>query len=65
MFECKDREIKLIGHDAGSNRLFVRFRNGRLQAYHGVAPNLFERFCTAPSKSDFWRTYIEGVLKTA
>lgn len=65
MFECNDCEVRLIGHDASSNRLCVRFNNGLLQVYHGVAVNLFERFCTAPSKSAFWETYIQGDLESA
>jgi hypothetical protein len=65
MFECDDREVKFIGHDPTSNRLCVRFSNGLLQVYHGVGANLFERFCTAPSKSAFWETYIQNDLESA
>ena len=65
MFECNDRTIQSIGHNASSNRLCVRFKNGLLHVYPGVAPGFFERFCTAPSKSAFWETYIQGDLESA
>ncbi|MGA3211909.1 MAG: KTSC domain-containing protein [Terriglobales bacterium] len=61
MFECNDRTIQSIGHNASSNRLCVRFKNGLLHVYPGVAPGFFERFCTAPSKTSFWKTYVRGL----
>jgi hypothetical protein len=50
--------IAAVGYDAGDATLEVEFLTGRVYRYFGVPAYLHDAFLTAPSKGQFFNTFI-------
>lgn len=50
--------IRSIGYDANKKTLEVEFANGRVYQYRDVPEFLFQGFCLAASKGDYFNTRI-------
>jgi hypothetical protein len=50
--------IAAVGYDAGEVTLEVEFVTGRVYRYFGVPAYLHDAFLTAPSKGQFFNTFI-------
>ena len=54
MVPVESSSIELVGYDAGTRELYVRFHNrGRTYVYEDVSPEQFEALLAAPSKGRY------------
>lgn len=47
-----------VGYDENTGTLEVKFVSGRVYQYYGVPPNMHGQLMRAPSKGQFFNTYI-------
>ena len=50
--------LQSVGYDERTQTLEVQFASGRLYQYYGVPANMHEQLMQAPSKGQFFNTYI-------
>jgi hypothetical protein len=51
-------QIKSVGYDAGSRTLEIEFHRGGLYQYVGVPAYVYEGLLNAPSKGQYFRSFI-------
>ena len=49
-----------IGYDRETETLEVEFLNGRIYQYYGVPNNLHDQLMQAPSKGQFFNSYVRN-----
>ena len=52
--------IRSIGYDRSTDTLEVEFVNGSIYQYYDVPDNIYENFMVAPSKGQFFNTYVRN-----
>lgn len=52
--------VAAVGHDAGSNQLHVRFKNGSHYVYDGIDARAFQQLLKAPSIGSHIAHQIKG-----
>lgn len=50
--------LQSVGYDERTQTLEVQFTSGRVYQYYGVPANMFGEMMGAPSKGQFFNTYI-------
>lgn len=63
MLEIKSRNIKKVGYDADTRRLYVEFHSGRIFSYTDVEPEKFEGLKAAHSAGRYFHTWIRPLYK--
>lgn len=52
--------IESVGYDAPSETLEVEFHGGTIYQYYNVPEGLYDQLMAAPSKGQFFNTYIKN-----
>ncbi len=59
MIPVESSNIEAIRYDAIEQKLFVRFKTGRLYSYQGVSKDIFDEFMAAESKGRYFVQHIK------
>lgn len=54
--------IVSAGYDSTSETMEIEFKNGTVYQYYNVSAHLYEEFLSAPSKGQFFHTYIRDAV---
>ena len=60
-YDVESSNVSQIGYDDEDASLYVRFNNGYLYVYEGVAPDVWEQFLYTESKGRFIHTNLKNI----